>query len=86
MSETNGKKNLRTMMRYVASTEIFEYKLDEDADVIEIPEKKARAIIENAQGKMRELLELLFENARKDPTGKWVEATSESVKAGQAVV
>ena len=86
MSDGNGKKNLRTMVRYVASKEIFEYKLDEDADVIPIPEDKVQAIIDNAQGKMRELLELLFENARKDPNGKWVEATNESVKAGQAVV
>jgi hypothetical protein len=86
MSNGNGKKSLRTMVRYVAAQGIYEYKLDEDADVIPIPEDKVQAIVDNAEGKMKELLELLFENARKDPQGKWVEATNESVKAGQAVV
>ncbi len=86
MSNGNGKKSLRTMVRYVAADGIFEYKLDENADVIPIPEDKVQAIVDSADGKMKELLELLFENARKDPQGKWVEATNESVKAGQAVV
>ena len=86
MSETNGKKNLRSMVRYVASKGIYEYKLDEESDIIPIPEGNVEAIVENAEGRMKDLLGLLFENARKDPDGKWVEASSESVKSGQLVV
>lgn len=77
------------MMRYLASEKTFEYKADESAEeTARIHETRIEDLcrkVEQENEVMGKLLSFLIENSRKDP-GKWVEATTDSVVNGQALL
>jgi hypothetical protein len=77
-----------SMMRYVPSKQLFEYKPDEKMDAMEIPESeipKLLGSLVSTDKKMGEVFEFLVKNAKGKP-GQWAEASSESVSKGQAPV
>lgn len=83
------KQEFRSMMRYLAADDVFEYKADESSkETARIPSARIddlRKGVEHENPAMAKLLNFLVENAKKDP-GKWVEATTDSVANGQALL
>jgi hypothetical protein len=90
MSKPNAISNVRSMMRYIANDNVFEYKIDETTETIRLPEEKMSLIAASLGSTdeaiaMAKVFNFLFENAKKSP-GVWVEASSEKVSSGQALV
>jgi hypothetical protein len=78
----------RTMMRYLAKDDAFEYKADETTESVKIPAANMVALrnqLATSNAEMAKLLDFLVENAKSDP-GKWVEAVTTSVSKDQALV
>lgn len=89
MPEPVAKKKVLTRMRYDASKKLFEYKADENVQVMEIPEANIGplvAMVKTAGGdKMAEVIEFLINNSRQKP-GQWIEASSAPNEPGQAAL
>jgi len=78
-----------SLMRYDAQKKVYEYKVDEKATTMEVPEANIGPLLDSIKAsgdaKMIEIFEFLVRNA-KDKPGKWAEASSQAVSKGQAIV
>lgn len=78
-----------SLMRYDATKKVFEYKFDETAPIMEVPEANIGPLLGSIKAggdpKQTEVFEFLVRNAKAKP-GQWAEASSDTVSKGQATV
>ena len=80
--------SIEMFMRWRRDLSIYEMKLTETAVPVSFTEVKAAELLKSLEGKKAEhkVLKFLFDEAKKDPRGNWVSASSVPAESGQAMV
>ncbi len=83
MAQANS---IEMFMRWKRDRSVYEFKLTEDAPAVEFTELKAIELLKTVQGEQHKILKFLFDEAKKDPKGTWVSASSAPAVPGQGMV
>jgi hypothetical protein len=88
MSQAQSPQQIEMFMRFDKSKKIFEFRPYEQAPIIVFTEVKAADLLRTLVTKpeQHKILKFLFDEAKKDPKGNWVQASSSPLSDGQALV
>lgn len=75
-------------MRYDKQNHRYEFRAAEGQPIVQFTEVKAAELLQSLKDKEAQhtVMKFLFEQAKKDPKGNWVEASSAAVTPGQGHV
>jgi hypothetical protein len=84
----SNQPSIEMFMRWRRDLSVYEMKLTETAVPVTFSEIKAMELLKSLEGNKAEhkVLKFLFDEARKDPRGNWVSASSAPAESGQAMV
>ena len=81
-------KTLEMFMRWDSNAQRYEFKGDETLQAVPLSEEQAKKLLESlsVDPMKHKILKFLFDEAKKDPKGSWVSASSAPPSSGQAMI